>query len=1240
MNWPPRWFALGAAAVLVAGVAAPASAEPPAPPPDAAASSAPAAGTPARVTLITGDVVELDRVAGGRVAATVRPAPGREGVTFHTRTVDGELRVLPADVVPYLASGVLDPDLFDVEELVADGYGDAAAAHLPLIVRYRDGSAGRVGALAAAADVRPLPSIDGAALAVGKDGLSALWSGLRTPPAGMAATSAGGRLGGGVERIWLDGRVRPALERSAEQIGAPTAWAAGRDGSGVRVAVLDTGIDADHPDLTGRVVGSQDFSDSGGVADGHGHGTHVAATIAGSGAASGGARKGVAPGARLLVGKVLDDGGAGYDSWIIAGMEWAARSGADVVNMSLGGAPSDGTDPMSAAIDSLTAETGALFVVAAGNSGADYSVGSPGAADAALTVGAVDRDDELADFSSRGPRVGDNGLKPEITAPGVGIVAARAAGTTMGAPVDEAYTAASGTSMATPHVAGAAAILAQEHPDWRAGQLKDALVSTARTHPARTVFAQGGGRVDVARVLGQRVYASAVADFRRIETGATDVPRREVTYTNLTGQPQTLRLRLDVRNVDSDAAEPDGFVLDGEQVTVPAGGSVRVPLRVDVAKLDRGRHSGWLVATGADGMVVRTALAATLSGPRHTVTFRAVDRAGKPTGVPVVALHGEQRESDGLGWLPEGGSVTMTVEEGPYLLHALIEDGAPLDEQATLVTDPQLTVTRDVEVLLDARKGTPVRIRTPRPAEQQATLAYYVHRVFGNGRQVDHGVMHFSAVQQVNVTPTRTVTEGEYEFASRWQLVAPMVDARVTGVSGPLDVNLLYQSPASDLRRNLPLVWAGIGSAAELARVRGAAALLRADPERSEEEQIAAAAAAGAAVVLVVRPADWSAWTSWRPIGDRFPVPAMVLPYDDGQRVIAAAAGGRARIDLAITVASPYLYDVMQVSKQRVPATIEHRVTTGNSVRLTNRYVDTGGFDWAKEQRFGWRPWQEVALETQRIVRTGTAREEWVSAGDTVWQQRVSHQYVWSELGPLLDGAREAPRRYTGGTRATQSWFAPLVRPALDGSTASAASRNGNVLTLRVPSFVDADGHAAPVGYGDTVRAALSRDGRPLADLSAGWAPVTTTAAPARYRLELETQRPGEEWRWAGSTRTAWEFRSAHPAGAEAEPLPLLQLDYRVPTDLHGTVPGQRPHRIGLALRHQPGVPAPRGTSVTVEVSFDDGAHWRRVAVRADGARYEATVPAGSGRVSLRVKARDAAGNTVEQTVIGAYGLR
>ncbi|MEU8301734.1 S8 family serine peptidase [Micromonospora sp. NPDC048909] len=1240
MHRPPRWLTAGAVGALVVGLAAPASADPSARP-TGPTPATPAPGTaPVHITLITGDQVDLVQAAPGRVAATVRPGPGRERIIFHTVEADGGLRVLPSDVVPYLSAGVLDPDLFDVQELAADGYGDAAQGSLPLIVRYQEPAAGRVRPLAGATDARPLESINGAALRVGKGDLGGLWTTLRANPQARTAGSPA-RLGAGVARIWLDGKVRPALEHSVPQIGAPAAWAAGRDGKGVRVAVLDTGVDSTHPDLAGRIAEAQDFSGSGSARDGHGHGTHVAATIAGSGAASDGLRKGVAPGAQLLVGKVLDDGGSGYSSSIIAGMEWAAHSGAKVVSMSLGGSASDGTDPMSQAVNDLTAETGALFVIAAGNEGTPRSVGSPGAATAALTVGAVDRDDNLADFSSRGPRLGDNGLKPEITAPGVGIIAARAAGTTMGTPVGDAYTTASGTSMATPHVAGAAAILAQDHPDWTAGKLKDALVSTTKANPELTVFEQGGGRVDVARALSQRVYGSATADFGRISTGGATV-ERSVTYTNGTTAPQTLRLALDLRNLDSGAAEPDGVTVGGGEVTVPAGGSVAVPLRADPAKLARGPHGGWLVATGADGVAVRTAVGLTLSGPVHTVTVKVLDLQGQPGLAPVLTLFGEQPESDFIGWV--GGETQVQVEEGPYLVEALIEHGAPLDEQITLATDPELMVTRDVTVVLDPRKGTPVRIETPKPAEQRAAISFYEHRIFGNGRQVDHGVMTFSTIQQVNVTPTRAVRQGEFEFSSRWQLVAPMVDAKISGVSGPLDINLMGHSPAPTGRQKLPLVWAGTGTPAELTRVRGAAALLVTNPDASEEEQIAAAAAAGAKSVLIVRPADQSAWTVWTPEGDRLPVPALAVANDDGQPLIAAARKGRATIDLTLTVDSPYLYDVWQVSKGRVPERIVHTVTAKNTAEVTAHYGDVGGSEWATEQRFGWRPWQETSWnDDQRLVRTGTTRQELVSAGDAWWQHRVLHRVTWS-WGRLLGGLTQQPRRYAADDRDTESWHAPVIRPAVPaGGAVPVPTRTGDNLDLRVAEFVDAEGNYSPAGGGeeaDTVEARLSRDGKQIADLSGGWAPVPTTAESARYRLDLATRRSSDEWRYATRTETAWQFTSARPAGDAAKPLPLLQVDYQVPADLRGEVRGGTSHKLGLTLRQPTGVSAPTGTSLRVEVSFDGGKKWRSVPVHGSGTRFTATVPAGRGAVSLRVHAGDRAGNTVDQTVIDAYGLR
>jgi subtilisin family serine protease len=544
-----RFFAATSALVTAIGLAA-------APAASAAPGQAPAPASGARVvsqhtvTLLTGDVVVLERFANGKQSATVHPPAGRTQVGYSTQQIGQDAYVVPNDAAPLIATGTLSRDLFDVTKLVASGYDDAHASAMPMIVQYR---ANRMRAQAAPAlpgtsRGATLSSINATAIGESKRQSHAFWASLRV---GLSS----------VKRVWLDAKVKVDLHESVPLIGAPQAWAAGYNGSGVNVAVLDTGIDAAHPDFAGKIVAGQNFvpagqpggGDPSDVTDGFGHGTHVASIIAGTGAADGGYYTGVAPGARLIIGKVLNDAGSGLDSWIIDGMEWATQvEHARIVSMSLGpGSASDGTDPMSQAVNDLTAQTGALFVIAAGNAGPSaQTVASPGAADAALTVGAVDKSDHLASFSSRGPRLGDYAIKPEIAAPGVDIVAARAPGTPIGDqdPVDQYYTRLSGTSMATPHVAGAAAILAEEHPDWTAAQLKPALISTSKDD-GYTVYQQGGGRVDVARAFSQQVYADPgtlnLGYFRYPHTSETPVTK-PVTFRNNGSSDVTLNLALSV----------------------------------------------------------------------------------------------------------------------------------------------------------------------------------------------------------------------------------------------------------------------------------------------------------------------------------------------------------------------------------------------------------------------------------------------------------------------------------------------------------------------------------------------------------------------------------------------------------------------------------------------------------------------------------------------------------------------
>ncbi len=297
-----------------------------------------------------------------------------------------------------------------------------------------------------------------------------------------------------VEMIWPDLPVHSCLDESVPLIRAPQVWNDGYTGKGVKVAIVDTGIDPYHPDFAGRIAAMVDFTGEG-ARDLDGHGTHVAGIVAGSGQASGGKYRGVAPESAIYSAKVLDSRGLGLMSDVMAGLEWAVEQEVDIINLSLGSdPPCDGTDALSLTCD-LIVERGYVVCVAAGNAGpAPQTIGPPGCARQVITVGACTGENGVADFSSRGP-TSDGRVKPDIVLPGVDIISCRAEETNMGRPVGEKYAEASGTSMATPHATGIAALLLQAKPGLTPSQVKSLLQETAIDlgFPAN---AQGGGRAD------------------------------------------------------------------------------------------------------------------------------------------------------------------------------------------------------------------------------------------------------------------------------------------------------------------------------------------------------------------------------------------------------------------------------------------------------------------------------------------------------------------------------------------------------------------------------------------------------------------------------------------------------------------------------------------------------------------------------------------------------------------------
>ncbi|MBQ1071896.1 S8 family serine peptidase [Micromonospora sp. C31] len=714
-----RLVGLGLVLGVVLGTPGAAVAQAPADPaarPDPTASSSARAGSrPVTVTLLTGDRVT---VTGSR--ASVRPAPGREDVRFLTRRDRGHLSVVPEDAVAPIRDGRVDRRLFDVTELVSAGYDDGRRDDLPLLITGGAGAARRSAVPGGVTVTRELPAVGGLAATASKRRTTEVWA---------AVTAAGARVGvaGGADRIWLDGRRRLTLDHSVPQIGAPEAHRAGYTGRGVRVAVLDTGIDATHPDLAGRVAQVRNFTEESAPGDVVGHGTHVASIVAGSGAASGGRLQGVAPDATLLDGKVCETNGC-PESAILAGMQWAAaEQRAHVVNLSLGGYDTPEVDPLEEAVNTLTAQTGALFVISAGNSGRFAPVSSPSTADAALSVGAVDRADSLADFSSRGPRTGDDALKPDITAPGVEIVAARSRDGVIGDPAGNGYVSLSGTSMAAPHVSGAAALLAQQHAGWKADRLKALLMSSAKPHPELTAYEQGAGRVDLADAVRQTVTSDppSVSLGRALWPHDDDAPiTRTVTWRNDGTAAAGLDLAVEVTGPAGRPAPAGMFTLDASRITVPGGGTASATVTADT-RVDGpdGHYTGRIVARSDGKMVAVTPLAVHREVESYTFTARHLDRAGAVTGEHSTTLV-SLSELNPYDLYDPDGTAEVRVPKGRYGLVSYVLDVA--GEEVTAVTQlvqPELLVAGDTRINLDARRGRPVRMSVP---QRSATPALVV----------------------------------------------------------------------------------------------------------------------------------------------------------------------------------------------------------------------------------------------------------------------------------------------------------------------------------------------------------------------------------------------------------------------------------------------------------------------------------------------------------------------------------
>ncbi|MFF3023731.1 S8 family serine peptidase [Gottfriedia sp. NPDC057948] len=1195
------------------------------------------------ITLITGDVVTITGVGDGKTTIDITTANGEEDHT-NIMTINKETFVIPEQAMPYLAADKLDNDLFNISKLLKNEYDDANQNTMPLIVQYKKSKTRAMTtdsipeAPEGSTQTHILESINAVSLTTKKSKANDFWksvkSGINTKSSKTKMTNE--QVENGIDKIWLDGKVEATLDKSVPQVGAPTAWSSGFDGTGTKVAVLDTGIDKDHPDILGQLDEAVSFVPGEDTRDYNSHGTHVASTVLGTGAASGGKLKGVAPGSHLLVGKVLANNGSGQDSWVIEGMEWAAHH-AKVVSMSLSSQEaSDGKDPMSQAVNRLSKETGALFVIAAGNRGGEGTIGSPGAADAAITIGAVSKTDQLASFSSKGPRIGDFALKPDLSAPGVDIVAARSQYASSGSGY---YSSKSGTSMATPHVAGAAAIISQRHPEWTGQQIKDALMSSTVQLKGLNPTQYGTGRLDIPAALGN------IRSTGSVSFGFFDWPHEEktpvernVTYYNDSDKDVILDLSISFTDANGQPA-PNGLIKQSaDKVTVPAKGNATVQLSVDVSKGTLGATYQGQLSARLDGKIVtHTAMNMTKESERYNLTINAIDRDGSPN---VAYPYVYNLETGTYQQVAVNGTKTLRLPPGTYSIMSIMDVDKKTDHLGVaLVGNPEFELKEDSTLDLDGQKANEIKVKTPKESESSFRKMEYT-RLTANGG-IAQMLQLPNTVDNVYVAPINEVKSGSFETATRWRMVKPILTMKYNGIE--LDDFPQLGSTNLDGTYQLDTVYAEKGAAEDYNGLdaKGKAVIIKRSDEVDEFDRAKAAIAAGVKLLIVVNdkpqeliePYATNAYA-------KIPLAVTAISGTEGEKLIAEVQSNDLKLNVKGTANTPYLYDLVKAFNGSIPDNeIVYAPEVSDLARVDSRYYSdrkAPGAEW----RFDFRPtrsldrrlaWEPMSFPIER--------EEWVSATEgSTWYQKASVTDNEWEM-------RDEVVKYNPGEHLESNWFKPVVRPSF-GTGFFAPYREGNFIYLNTPAWGDGEfGHAGFLaGTIDDTTSSLYQ-GTTLIRQMKGASLNTNKSIPqerTQYKLIEDSQRDPARWHTSTQTHTEWTFWSEFEA--KRVTMPLLALNYDIDTNLAGDVKAGSSTRLKVYASHIDGAKgAGHIEGTTLEVSFDRGKTWEAVTLTSEESGWVTKLklpklPGGS--VSLRASAWDDAGNRIKQDVIDAFGLR
>jgi hypothetical protein len=362
-------------------------------------------------------------------------------------------------------------------------------------------------------------------------------------------------------------------------------------------------------------------------------------------------------------------------------------------------------------------------------------------------------------------------------------------------------------------------------------------------------------------------------------------------------------------------------------------------------------------------------------------------------------------------------------------------------------------------------------------------------------------------------------------------------------------------------------------------------------------------------------------------------LPVATLARDEGEQLISRLGKGPVRLR-AISQPTEYLYDLVRRWEHTIPGELTYRPKQHDLARIDVDFRNDPA-DKVIEHRFDIIPHTNFTSGYPAVTLARHHRTDWVTAGDSV--QWTSVAEVLSKELQYSEGRYHQP-----GSTGYEQWFGPFQRPRINQAN-QLPSRTGDNLSLQVPAWGESgNDHVGYWGSGSLGQSVALYQGQTLIGQTE-YDYLGAALSPARlpYRLVATTERDASAYPYSTRTHTEWRFTSETVAAGQSTSLPLIQLDYDLDTDLEGRA--SRSAALTITPLHLPGVPKSNTIrSSGLDVSYDDGATWHteRLTQTSKGWKTTLHAPARARYVTVRAHAQDKQGNSVEQTMVRAFGLR